>query len=519
MGHLNAEILCGPCRIRLSRCPCPEIDASPVEDYQGYELCPCGCQIILVWPASSTLAMPYQYRPFVTGGIAMPVLEEEVQCERCMGTVIIYDTGSVTPIRGGVDRWCDSCIERFCEQCDQCDRYFPNADSRVESVNRGRWNTSEMCEDCRADIEIQECDDCGSLTDANNRCHDVAHDSDECGCEDCLESSGVIHPYSYRPHFTFYGEQVRERRNRFGEAFDATPYMGWELEVECARQGSIQEVAGKTQKALGDFIYLKSDSSIDYGFEIVSHPATLDYWMNKFNWSAIRELRKSDITTSNSCGLHVHVARNGFDSPSHEYRWLLFWYRNEKIMKALAHRDADYFAPFSPDHRRGFRDTAVRGSAATGHYAAINCENEYTYEVRIFASTLYVNRLKASLSVVAATVEYTRELRAKKVMDDGGMKWPSFVQWLKPRTAQYPHLMEEIVKIVKPAMLKRTDVTTFIVPGRPGDWRTRQSLISGNYYGNLDTQYRRTDVVTQEAYGLVEEVLADLVNSTPSDVY
>ena len=53
-------------------------------------------------------------------------------------------------------------------------------------------------------------------------------------------------------------------------------HMGIELEVE-----NDQELAGDYLLSLGssqeDF-YLKSDGSIEDGFEIVSHPFTMEYW-------------------------------------------------------------------------------------------------------------------------------------------------------------------------------------------------------------------------------------------------
>ena len=62
-------------------------------------------------------------------------------------------------------------------------------------------------------------------------------------------------------------------------------------------------------------IYIKSDGSLEDGFEIVSHPMTLEYHAEEMNW---KELLREAVSMgyrshqTSTCGLHVHVNRNAF---------------------------------------------------------------------------------------------------------------------------------------------------------------------------------------------------------------
>lgn len=61
-------------------------------------------------------------------------------------------------------------------------------------------------------------------------------------------------------------------------------------------------------------IYIKCDGSLDDGMEIVTHPMSLDYHLEKFCWDALTaraiKLGYRSHQTS-TCGLHVHVSRDG----------------------------------------------------------------------------------------------------------------------------------------------------------------------------------------------------------------
>lgn len=343
---------------------------------------------------------------------------------------------------------CAACSSDAYLACDaSCGALFPEGDS--VSTMHGE----NLCCVCQNSGAWNECETCGAFYNrlSYSHCCEPEHDYDDgdCQCADCRDqSSPHIHNYSYRPYLNFLSVgngDVRRDRDRYGNDRDRTPYMGFELEVEVKR-GNIHSAADRLVNGpIGRDVYLKEDSSISYGFEIVTHPMTLDYALSAFDFDTLRAMRMDGtLGTESNCGLHVHVSRAGFTSPAHEYRWLLFIYRNQEIFQSLAGRKSSY-AQFDLAHRATFADLAKgKTPAYAERYAAVNTENENTLEVRLFAATLYVNRVKAALQLVNGTVEYTRTLATAKVVADGGFAFGEFVAWMRPQGDRYVHLLRRI---------------------------------------------------------------------------
>ena len=83
------------------------------------------------------------------------------------------------------------------------------------------------------------------------------------------------------------------------------------MEVQLRQSNDIDrnEVAEIIKNDFDDFVICKEDSSIGYGFEIVSHPATFDY--HKFAWERFFSNSSKYVKSygSNSTGLHIHISR------------------------------------------------------------------------------------------------------------------------------------------------------------------------------------------------------------------
>ncbi len=333
---------------------------------------------------------------------------------------------------------CGGCATTW-TRCAQCDRYTHDT---TDTVNDG-----PVCDHCTAGYS--RCDDCWLLArdlrqadNGNDVCGECAidyHACDECGqlttgyddyCSDCTPASRYIHDYSYKPTPLFHGT---------GPVF-----LGLELELktsggDCARLAT---------SSLGRLGYLKDDGSIGNGcgFEIVTHPMSYPYAMTEFPWDLLPELHERGAYTDSDVGIHVHVARAGFTSAVHVYRWMKFFYRNESHLTRLARRRSDSWAAFEPDARAGIVDFAKSshefGLGNGGRYQAINTMPEHTFEVRIFASSLIPQRVQAALGFVAASVEYTRALSSSDVTRRRGWEWAAFVTWLRAQPVYSPLLAE-----------------------------------------------------------------------------
>jgi hypothetical protein len=329
---------------------------------------------------------------------------------------------------------CRYCFEDRFTACSDCTDIHDR--SRMHHI---RNTSSWICTACSEAERYERCDYCCCLYNLEyGQCH-IPHnpDDEDCECESCGEiESGGIHSYSYKPRPVFKG---------VGPVF-----LGWELEVE-SRGGynqpeELKKLVSVTIRSVGDSAYLKSDSSINYGFELVTHPMSYDWAMAEFNWGAFDRMSKAGAYAGNACGLHVHVSKAGFSNPAHDYRWLMFWHRNQRTIKKIARRDSDQWAPFRTSDRKDSINIAKKKNTSHERYCAINPTNENTYEVRVYASSLDVQEVQAALALVDATVEYTRKLSSNDVLTGAGWTFGAFRQWLKGHP-EYRPLINELNKI------------------------------------------------------------------------
>lgn len=329
-------------------------------------------------------------------------IEGENRCTNCANT--IYEQS------GGRDNW------RSCDACDDIN-FFENMVSFERCV---------YCEYCY-DNNVYTCDDCGiQYWDGNGH--------------ECEEDESIIHNYSYRPSPYFFGK--------------GQYYLGFELEVE-ARNSSRYEGAEIAQDILGSHAYMKDDGSLSDGFEIVTHPHTLEAYKKDFNWDFIPKLKREGFRSWNTetCGLHVHVSRTAFgtgESPwgrsdrdqlilkrqAHELRFMKLIYDNQRQVERIAGRSGNSYATFQD---KGKLIPKVKfGNQSSGRYSAINTENDSTLEVRVFKGSLRTERVMSALEFVAASVEYTRDL--KVTAKNQALSWLRFTAYVSANMETYPNL-------------------------------------------------------------------------------
>ena len=297
------------------------------------------------------------------------------------------------------DGYCDTCVD-----CDRCGDPTPHEDTTL--TVRG----STICTQCISQFYWQ----CLSCDGWNRDDDDCAND---CGDQD----DDLVHDYSYRPSPIFHG--------------NGPLFLGPEIEVE-TWGADADECARIATSHLGDLGYLKEDSSLDNGFEIVAHPMSYDWAMKHFPWEMLNQLRESGCCTPATTGIHVHVSRDAFAGPSHTYRWMKFIYRNQRQVTTLARRSSPNFAAFSDNARQSVKNYAKGASGE--RYQAINPNNPGTFELRVFASSLQPAEVKAAFAFAAASVEYTRTLTVTQIATGAGWTWQTFVTWLAERPTYAP---------------------------------------------------------------------------------
>ena len=233
-----------------------------------------------------------------------------------------------------------------------------------------------------------------------------------------------VHNYGYKP------EPIFSRRNRESEN---APLIGAEVEVDMTRDTYTLPILASAAKAILGIadgrIYLKRDASLHYGFEIVSHPATLASHMYDAHWSGIvnkcvkHGLRSHDTTT---CGLHLHVGRKQLGNTDEERdevvrKVKVLVYRHWREVVRFSRRTIDRMNMWSSRELSDYflsnlaeaTDPAAYASrhietsnTHNDRYIAVNCENRATIEFRVFRGTLKRDTLMASMQFVSNVCKY-----------------------------------------------------------------------------------------------------------------
>lgn len=336
------------------------------------------------------------------------------KCARCVDS-ILQENGFTLDEDYFECRWCNSYHhndyvnhidgEEYCERC----------------VNRHRY----FCSTC-----------------------DVGYwDGDDHECDDDYDS-GVIHDYGYKPRPYFFPPKERDPETRL--------YFGIELEVESVR-GERLDCAQSVQDSLGERVYLKYDGSLNNGFEIVTHPHTLEAFRKDFGFDSFASFRRLGLRSwdTDTCGLHVHVSRDAFGIPydsrtdnysehissrqTHELRFIKLVYDNEAQVCKLAGRKSGY-AHFND---KGHLLQKVREQGFDRH-TAVNTENDTTLEVRIFKGSLRPERVLGAIEFVHAGVEYTRNLKVNG--KNSALSWVAFCGYVHANQEQYSNLYALMLK-------------------------------------------------------------------------
>jgi len=347
------------------------------------------------------------------------------QCERCNETGTSEDDYSEVD---GRRIWCDHCASNYANYCASCEQYSSGGTTYI--ADRGDY----WCEWCTQD-NSSYCDDCDNYYAE--------------GCMDCSQEPETIHDYSYRPDLIFHTTDKDERL-----------FFGMEIELEC-RNGRYDpaEYAGRLEEY--DLAYLKSDGSLNDGFEIVTHPMTHDFFKNEATefWDTLAVLRdRYRVVTwgARTTGIHIHISRTGFKGGPHMHRFLNLVYSNQGLYSTIAGRESDRWAKFddvntavpigvdSDGYRsyktvRKFNDKIMDGRN-TDRYSAVNTQNRDTLELRIFKSSTKPERIKGYMDLAHASVEYTRNLTLQQVKD-GALSDIAFIEYIRENGSLYEHLV------------------------------------------------------------------------------
>lgn len=344
----------------------------------------------------------------------------EMRCSHC--GAIIGENDDFETVNGQVV--CTDCIERYTTTCDRCNETIWSDDSYGDEY-------TTLCASCYHNHYVRCCC-CDALLHEDDA-YNIEGDS---YCSECyhdeIDKGRSIHDYGYKPDPKFYGDSKR--------------FFGVELEVDGAGKDSdnADEILAIANKD-GEHIYVKGDGSLDDGFEIVTHPMSLNYHKD-FCWKEIMakaiSLGYRSHQTS-TCGLHVHVNRSCFGDTQEEQELvishILFFVEKHWAELLKFSRRSEYsinrWAGRYGYEKTGqeILDKAKKGNL--GRYAAVNLMNYATVEFRLFRGSLKYTTLIAALELVDKICDVAMNMTEEEISK---LSWSEFVSSVEaPELIQY----------------------------------------------------------------------------------
>lgn len=339
----------------------------------------------------------------------------------CINCGCVLEEEEVFHFQG--ETYCEECLEALTTFCTHCGSRV----NRAETVTRGHV---VLCDDCYTNHYVT-CERCGRVIH-NEDAYYESDDDDLPYCYDCHQEIFSIHSYNYKPEPIFYGDDSR--------------YFGVELEVDCA--GEISENAKRVIRIANEpaeHLYCKHDGSLSDGFELVTHPMTLNYHLATMPWrDVLEELRHMGYRShqTSTCGLHIHVNRDSLGSTVDEQddtigRILYFVEKNWVELVRFSRRTQEQLAHWAA--RYGYKDSPQDildgAKGGCGRYTCVNLANRDTIEFRFFRGTLKYNSVIAALQLVNQICNVAYCLSDEEIKD---VSWSTFVAGCaKPELVQY----------------------------------------------------------------------------------
>jgi hypothetical protein len=359
----------------------------------------------------------------ITSGGNDPVCDDcRVVCEKCESILTVDD--DCNDVEGEI--WCHGCTRSHATWCNVCDNYFTGYsysadDSSDTFCERCFENNTSYCEPC----DTYFVDGCGYDHDEEN-------------------DSRLVHDYSYRPDPIFHSSEDEQTRLYFG--------IEIETEVRGGDYGDRRVAAEYAQQLERESIaYLKSDGSLECGFEIVTHPLSHSYFMNDASvlWNTIGTLKDRYgmmAWGTKTCGLHIHISRNGFSGGSHQHRFLQLVYNNKDFYEVIAGRSSSHWAKFDDnvDPNTGQKSLKHKFNRhGSDRYSAVNTNNRNTLEMRIFRGSLNTRFIKSCIDLAHASVEFTRVMSVPEVREHK-LDCINLIQYIRERAELYPSLNQRL---------------------------------------------------------------------------
>jgi hypothetical protein len=353
--------------------------------------------------ATDTYASDERYVT-AAGWIDLATLDPDavlVTCARCHSVSLAEH---MTLVESLGQMYCPACADTYIHVCEGCGQ--PILDGAVRDPFDSR---TYRCVPCH-EAEYVLCFECGiplHRADAHERG----------GVHVC----GACHGRVIRDYHS-----CRKDGKKFGRS---GPFFGFELEIENEDNGEYSSeehnrVAATVRDMFDDgLLFFEYDGSLDYGFEIITAPMSRAYFnRNKGKFvAALAYLTEQGYRSheTSTCGLHVHVGREGFGECLSEQDYTItktlliieHWWRD--VVKISRRESESHYAKrIKSENLKTLDDAKNSGD----RYTAVNLCNEATVEFRFFKGTLKSDSLIAAVDFVFALIDTASRYTPKRII-------------------------------------------------------------------------------------------------------
>lgn len=291
-------------------------------------------------------------------------------------------------------------------------------------------------------------------------CRFCLQDAEEDADRELTRIHGYTESHGKRP-ILFDSKRKADALGHFqGEAEDFVG-LGFELEVDTVDEpeSDNQEVADGLADAVGlekDAVRFAHDGSLNYGFECISQPHTVEafwekapQWQEMLKYLSVAGYSSHDVGT---CGLHVHVSRGMFGKTEEEQdsaiaKVFVFFDENwEDLAKVSRRRNFSYCeknrlrwedceASYGKKYGKyyAWKKSAKSGNAR-GHYVALNNANSATFEYRLGRGTLNSWSFFSWIDLCLTLTANAKRITVNKVTSNDLVSW---LGGIKESTARY----------------------------------------------------------------------------------
>ena len=366
-------------------------------------------------------------------------MSKKYNCEYCNYEVEIEVETSEEEIMAN-ECLCADCFHDIYSYCDYCGDIVLRDD-----LNWLENNETLVCEHCTEHnvniiwceehdcYEYQEDDDIITLANGNTICYDAFEYGDYFFCEDCEQYFHIDYAcYSEMDECYFcedcIGDHVSEYISEYhdhdydefkmtdeDEENDNKLFFGMELEIEANHRNNHDNLAEAILNLTDDFVF-EQDGSLNNGFEIISMPFSRNYMKETLEddlYAMLQTINKHNYEGKNTCGLHFHISYDAIRSIPNLLK-IVEYYKEE--LTILSRREESSLNRWSPFYTKNFDKEEITNGMIEeivdnyqSRYHAINLDNNYTVEFRIFKSTTDHKTLMATWELVNNIVAYAND--------------------------------------------------------------------------------------------------------------